>query len=91
MMYRSHSDIKKTLLRLVISDPFEVALPPDNVFSCPADIYSPAVDAGYYASLPPLSRGAHMLHFHGESDSNFFGHVVQDVAYNLTVVPVSLE
>ena len=50
-------DIKKTLLRLVISDPFEVALPPDNVFGCPADIYSPAVDTGYYASLPPLGVG----------------------------------
>jgi len=87
-------DIKKTLLRLVISDPFEIALPPDNVEEgCPADIYSPAVDAGYYASLPPLSRGAHMLHIHGESDSgpNFFGHVVEDVTYNLTVVPVSLK
>ena len=87
-------EIKKTLLRFVISDPFEFALPPDNVFSgCPADIYSPAVDAGYYASLPPLSRGAHMLHIHGESDSgpNFFGHVVEDVTYNLTVVPVSLK
>ena len=50
-------DIKRTLLRLVISDPFEIALPPDNVFDCPADIYSPAVDARYYASLPPLRRG----------------------------------
>jgi hypothetical protein len=83
-------DIKKTLLRFVISDPFEIALPPDNVFSCPADIYSPAVDAGDYASLPPLSPGGHMLHFHGESDSEL-GDFVQDVTYNLTVVPVSLK
>jgi hypothetical protein len=86
-------DIKKTLLRFVIADPFEVALPPDNVFGCPVDIYSPAIDEGYYASIPPLSPGAHTLHFHSESDSgpNFFGHVEQDVTYNLTVVPVSLK
>lgn len=32
-----------------------------------------------------------MLHFHGESDSNDFGHAVQDVTYKLTVVPVSLK
>jgi hypothetical protein len=74
-----------------MSDPFEVALPPDNVFGCPADIYSPAVGAGDYAFLPPLSPAAHMLHFHGESDSNVFGHLVQDVTYNLTMVPVSLK
>ena len=85
-------DIKKTLLRLVISDPFEIALPPDNVEEgCPADIYSPAVDAGYYGSLPPLSPGGHMLHFHGESHSEELGDFVQDVTYNLTVVPVSLK
>jgi len=85
-------EIKKTLLRFVISDPFEFALPPDNVFpGCPADIYSPAVDAGDYASLPPLSPGGHMLHFHGESHSEELGDFVNDVTYNLTVVPVSLK
>jgi hypothetical protein len=84
-------EIKKTLLRFVISDPFEFALPPDNVFSgCPADIYSPAVDAGDYASLPPLSPGTHTLHFHGESKSEL-GDFVNDVTYNLIVVPVSLK
>ena len=35
--------------------------------------------------------GAHTLDFHGESDSDFFGPTVQDVTYNLTVVPVSLK
>ena len=30
-------------------------------------IYSPAVDAGYYASLPPLTPGAYTLHYHGGS------------------------
>ena len=77
-------------MRFVISDPFEIALPPDNVFDCPADIYSPAVDAGDYASLPPLGPGSHMLHFHGESDSEL-GDFVNDVTYNLIVVPVSLK
>ena len=93
-------DVKTTLLRLVVSDPFEAALPADNVFGpdgCSTGvpvspgIYSPAVDGGDYVSLPPLSPGAHTIHFHGESDSTVFDHVVQDVTYNLTVVPVSLK
>ncbi len=93
-------EVKKTLLRLVRSDPFEAALPTENLFGPDAcelgvplspGIYSPAVDGGEYASLPPLSLGVHTLHFHGESDSALFGHVVQDVTYTLTVVPVTLK
>jgi hypothetical protein len=87
-------DVKKTLLRFVISNPFEVALPPENLIGCPSDIYSPVVDGGDYVSLPPLSLGAHTIHFHGESDYISMGlpqHFVQDVTYNLTVVRVSLK
>jgi hypothetical protein len=93
-------DVKETLLRRVLSDPFEAALPADNIFgpnACgtgiplPAGVYSPVVDGGDYVSVPPLAAGTHMIRFHGESDSNAFGHVTQDVTYNLTVVPVSLK
>jgi len=84
-------DVKKTLLQLVVPKPFAVTLPTNNLFGCPAGIYSPAVDGGAYISVPPLTLGRHTIHFHGESDSDFFGHVVQDVTYELTVVPISLE
>jgi hypothetical protein len=93
-------DVKKTLLRRVQSEPFELAFPTENLFgpdACgpgaplAAGIYSPAVDGGDYVSVSPLSRGTHTIHFHAESDSNFFGHVAQDVTYNLTVVPISLK
>src|SRR5262249_36574154 len=86
----------------VLSNPFEVAVPADNLFGRKAcgttpplplapGVYSPTVDGGDYVSLPPLTQGAHTIHFHGESDSNAFGHITQDVTYNLTIVPVSLK
>src|SRR5215470_17942715 len=94
-------DVKQTLLRLVLSDPFEVALPTDNLFGpvcgtkppffpLAPGVYSPVVDGGDYVSLPPLSPGTHTIHFHAESEGAppLFGPVVQDVTYNLTVVAV---
>ena len=86
-------NITKRVLRL-IPQPFEVAFPRDNLFAefgCPEGIYSPAVDGGDYVLISPLKPGDHTIHFHGESDSTFFGHVEQDVTYNLTIVPVSLK
>jgi hypothetical protein len=88
-------DVKK-LLRRVRSEVFEVALPEDNVFdtpcggpgTVPAGIYSPAVDDGFYMMLPPLKTGQHTLQFHAENPSQGF---VEDVTYNITVVPVSLR
>lgn len=89
------TNIKKTLLNRIQSEPFAAAFPAENVFgpdACapgqplPAGIYSPSVDDGYYASIPPLEPGQHTLHFHAES-----GTFSQDVTYNLTVVPVSLK
>jgi hypothetical protein len=66
-------NVKKTLLQRVQSDPFEVALPEDNLFvapcstqtppGSPAGTYSPAVDDGYYVALPPLKLGSHTIHF----------------------------
>jgi hypothetical protein len=90
-------DVKKTLLRRVQSDPFEVALPEDNLFvspcstqkppGSPAGIYSPAVDEGYYVALPPLpvlpSGRTHTIHWHVES-----GMFMENVTYHLTIVPV---
>ena len=52
----------------------------------PAGIYSPSMDDGYYVLLPALKVGPHTLQFHAKS-----GSFVQDVTYNLTVVPVSLK
>jgi hypothetical protein len=93
-------DVTKTLLRLVESQPFELPLPPENLFgpnACGTNlplapgIYSPAVAEGYYVKLARLPRGAHTIAFHAESTSSFFGTVVEDVTWNITVVPVSLE
>ena len=84
--------IKKAMLRRVQSEVFYITLPADNVFlslgftPCPAAVYSPAVDDGYYASVGPLSLGPHTIHFQAQS-----GGFIEDVTYNLTVVPVSLK
>jgi hypothetical protein len=82
-------------LQRVRSQVFEVALPGDNVFnplcggpgSVPAGIYSPAVDDGFYVMLAPLNGRTHKLQFHAENPSQ----PVEDVTYNLTVVPVLLH
>ena len=82
-------------IRRVLSLPFATAIPADNVFgpdACgtatplPAGIYSPSMDDGYYVLLPPLKPGRHTLAFHAAS-----GTFLQDIAYELTVVPVSLK
>ena len=89
------NDVKKTLLRRVQSDPFVAALPADNIFGpdgctpgvpLPAGIYSPSVDDGLYVTVPPLNPGPHTIHFHAES-----GTFVEDVTYNLDIVPVLLK
>ena len=72
------------------SSVFAVAVPADNLFSfcLPAGIYSPAVDAGIYARLNPLSVGAHTLHIHAGNPGAAFE---LDVTYHLNVVPVVLR
>ena len=78
----------------VKSVPFSVVMPADNIFvapcggkptDSPAGVYSPAVDDGYYAFVPPLPPGAHTIHIQATS-----GTVSLDVTYHLTVVPVDL-
>jgi hypothetical protein len=75
---------------------FAVALPEDNIFNAPcggpgtvpAGIYSPAAGAGFYVLLDPLNVGKHTLRFRAFMPP---GKPNQDVTYNLTVVPVSLQ
>jgi hypothetical protein len=84
-------------LRRVQSQLFEVALPEENVFdapctgagvgNAPAGIYSPAVDDGFYVRLKPLEIGNHTIRFHAEGPDGS----IQDVRYDLTVVPVLLK
>jgi hypothetical protein len=77
-------------LHRTASPVFAVAVPADNLFSfcLPAGIYSPAVDAGIYARLNPLSVGTHTLHIHAENPGAGFE---LDVTYHLNVVPVVLR
>ncbi len=79
------------LLQRIQSDVFDVALPSDNVFlpnfpPCPAGIYSPTVDDGFYVLLEPLTPGQHTIKFHSESAG-----FVEEITYQVTVVPVSLQ
>jgi hypothetical protein len=85
--------VKKTLVQRVQSQVFDLAVPEDNVFvyfgdTCPATILSPAVDDGFYASLPPLSprNKPYKIQIQAQSGSS----ITIDVTYNLTVVPVTL-
>jgi hypothetical protein len=68
---------------------FEFTLPQDNIFAffglnAPAGTTSPAVDAGYYLLLAPLSVGKHTIHVGGSFDA--LG-VTFDNTFNITVVP----
>ena len=78
------------------SPAFAVALPPKNLFDAPcaslggvpAGIYSPAVADGLYAQVGPLTVGPHTLRIRSRNATQAFA---EDVTYNLTVVPVSLQ
>jgi hypothetical protein len=80
-------------MKRTVSPVFEVALPDDNIFvgACSpdlaGDIYSPAVDDGYYVRINPLPVGAHTLHIHAEDASGG----ALDLTYNLNVVPVTTK
>jgi len=64
------------------SVPFILLEPSDNILGVPAGIYFPAVDAGYYLLLKPLTKGNHIIHF--ASSNAAFG-TTTDVTYNITV------
>jgi hypothetical protein len=73
---------------------YALTLPEDNAYdkpcadaklgNVPAGVYSPAVDDGYYVTLKPLKVGTHKLQFSAKSAKE----TLQDVTYNLTVIPV---
>jgi hypothetical protein len=59
-------------------------LPQDNLFGAPEGTTSPAVDAGVYLLLAPLSVGEHVIEFGGTFDE--FGASI-NTRYIITVVP----
>jgi hypothetical protein len=59
-------------------------LPEDNTFGAPEGTMSPAVDAGVYLLLAPLSVGEHVIEFGGTFDE--FGASI-NTKYIITVVP----
>ena len=74
----------------VRSDVFATAFPDDNIFGSPTclkrdQLYSPAVDDGYYVKLPGLSHGVHTLSIRGINTGGF----AVDVFYTLNIVKVS--
>lgn len=80
----------------VRSVPFEVTLPPGNLFGLAPAVYSPAVDDGFYVLLEPLELGPHTLRFSGTMPPNVpgcinSGGVSVDVKYHLNVVAVQLD
>jgi hypothetical protein len=62
---------------------FSLNLPAGNVFGVPPQLLSPAVDAGYYAFVEPLSAGSHTVHFTASSPA--CGGATQDTTYKLIV------
>ena len=76
---------------------FEVALPEDNLFDAgcapqnvPSGIYSPAVDDGFYVLLRRLQVGPHTVRIMAQNPSQT-PPFVEDVTYNLNVLPVLLQ
>jgi hypothetical protein len=72
----------------LVSPLYTFRLPADNLWgpSCgtsplPAGKYRNAVDDGFYAVLPPLTRGGHTLNIHAETPT-----FLLDVTYYLNVV-----
>jgi hypothetical protein len=70
----------------VQSDVFSTALPANNLFACPAGVYSPGADDGYYVKFDPLKVGPHTLHI--QATTSIITPPI-NVTYHLTVVEVS--
>jgi hypothetical protein len=60
-------------------------LPANNLFAAPEGTVSPAVDAGFYLLLAPLSVGEHVIEFGGTYDELA---VSTHTRYIITVVPM---
>jgi len=83
-------------VRRIRSQVFAVSAPEENIFdtACgtsglPADVYSAAVDDGFYVLLPPLDSGPHTLHFRALNPDPKAG-FTQDVTYHLDVKQVNV-
>lgn len=63
---------------------FPVIAPKGNIFGIKPGWHNPNIADGYYALLPPLSRGTHTIAFSGEAAIGG-GPFTQDVTYTLTV------
>jgi hypothetical protein len=90
-------DGHKLKMQRVESEPFAVTNPPGNIWGPDAcgtgvllepGIYSPGIVDGFWATIENLkaSPNPYTIHFFGKS-----GDTVEDITYNLTVVPVSLK
>ena len=66
----------------VTSGDFGFSAPADNVLGVPGPVSGRSVSAGWWALIPPLSRGYHTLHFGGTFPDFAF---TLDITYNLTV------
>jgi hypothetical protein len=64
------------------SEVFSVTLPEDNIFGVTGSDreFSPAVDAGYYVAIAPLSVGLHTIHTYGKLRGS-----IVDVTWEITV------
>ena len=76
--------------RIGVHPLFPITQPADNVSvglgftPCPAGVFTPNVQDGFYATVHAVKPGTHTLHFHAEFPPNTSP--PEDVTYNLTVV-----
>lgn len=64
----------------VLSNPFPIRLPEDNLFGVPSGTY-PGISDGYWVVVESLPAGDHAIHFAGQAPG-----LTVDVTYHLTVV-----
>jgi hypothetical protein len=64
----------------VLSNPFPVKPPEDNLFGVPSGTY-PGISDGYWVVVESLPAGEHTIHFAGQAPG-----LTVDVTYHLTVV-----
>jgi hypothetical protein len=71
-----------------VSPPYNVTLPPGNIFGAPPGPYGPTFSAGYYILLTPLPPGQHTIRFYFKFFWPPAGQVLSlDNTYHLTVLP----
>jgi hypothetical protein len=73
---------------------FNVQLPPGNIFGVdeaivPQLVLTPSAEQGFYLFVRPLSLGEHIVRW--QADGCLDPAIVQDITYNLTIVPAEDE